>query len=70
METSIDEAMIAFSGRLGFKQYMPLKPTKWGIKVWIQAYPNNDYVNEFHHVYCDNYFTSVPLFQKLLDNQT
>ena len=23
-----------------------------------------------HHVYCDNYFTSVPLFEELLDNST
>jgi hypothetical protein len=36
-EVSIDEAMIGFSGRLGFKQYVPLKPTKRGIKVWVRA---------------------------------
>ena len=23
-----------FKGRIFFKQYMPAKPTKWGIKVW------------------------------------
>ena len=28
---TIDEAMIPFKGRLGFKQYMKDKPTKWGI---------------------------------------
>ena len=28
-EISVDEAMIPFKGRLGFKQYMKAKPTKW-----------------------------------------
>ena len=40
-ETSVDEAMIAFTGRLGFKQYVPLKLTKRGIKVWMRADPHN-----------------------------
>ncbi|XP_056020995.1 piggyBac transposable element-derived protein 4-like [Ostrea edulis] len=31
---SVDEGMIGFKGRLHFRQYMPAKPTKWGIKVW------------------------------------
>ena len=31
---AIDEAMIAYDGRVYFKQCMPQKPTKWGIKVW------------------------------------
>ena len=31
-EFSIDEAMVKFRGRLGFRQYMPAKPTKYGIK--------------------------------------
>ena len=30
---SVDEGMIAFKGRLSFRQYMPAKPTKYGIKV-------------------------------------
>jgi hypothetical protein len=46
-EVSIDEAMIGFSGRLGFKQYVPLKPTKRGIKVWVRADPPNGFVNDF-----------------------
>ena len=33
-EVSIDEAMVGFKGRLSFRQYMPAKPTKWGVKVW------------------------------------
>jgi hypothetical protein len=39
--------MIGFSGRLGFKQYVPLKPTKRGIKVWVRADPHNGYVGDF-----------------------
>ena len=33
-DLSIDEAMIGFERSIFFKQYMPAKPTKWGIKVW------------------------------------
>ena len=32
-ECSVDEAMVAFRSRLGFWQYMPAKPTKYGIKI-------------------------------------
>lgn len=101
MEASVDEAMVAYTGRLGFKQHIPLKPTKRGIKVWMRADPNNGYFNDFqvytgkegnvaekglgervvrdltreiwgkyHHIYCDNYFTSINLFQDLFDNLT
>lgn len=43
-QCTIDEAMIPFKGRLGFKQYMKDKPTKWGIKVWVLADATNGYV--------------------------
>lgn len=46
-EQSIDEAMIAYKGRLSFKQYMPAKPTRFGIKVWERADPHNGYVCQF-----------------------
>ena len=36
-----------YTGRLGFKQYVPMKPTKRGLKVWMRADPHNGYVNEF-----------------------
>ena len=38
-----NEAMIGFRGRLGWRQYMPKKPTK----VWMRADPENGYCNEF-----------------------
>ena len=44
---SIDEGMIAFKGRLSFRQYMPAKPTKYGIKVWMAADSSNGYVSNF-----------------------
>jgi len=41
---TIDEAMIPYKGRLGFKQYMKDKPTKWGIKVFTLSDATNGYV--------------------------
>ena len=40
------EGMIAFKGRL-FCQYLPAKPTKNGIKVWMAADASNSYVVNF-----------------------
>lgn len=39
--------MIGFKGRLSFRQYMPAKPTKYGIKVWMAANSSNSYVLNF-----------------------
>ena len=39
--------MIPFKGRIGFKQYMKDKPTKWGIKVFVLADATNGYVKAF-----------------------
>ena len=46
-ENSIDEAMIKFRGTLAFHQYLPAKPTKYGIKVWVRADSTNGYACEF-----------------------
>ena len=34
-EVAVDEAMIKFQGRSSLKQYIPLKPVKRGIKMWV-----------------------------------
>jgi len=46
-EVAVDEAMIKFQGRSSLKQYMPLKPTKRGIKVWVLADSHNGYFSHF-----------------------
>ena len=46
-ENAVDEGLVKFKGRLGFKQYMPLKPAKRGIKVWLRADSNTHYVSAF-----------------------
>ena len=47
MEQAIDEGMCAYKGRLKFVQYMPLKPVKRGIKVWIRCDAPEGYVQQF-----------------------
>ena len=42
---SIDEGMIAYKARLSFRQLMPAKPTKYGIKVWMAADTKKGYVS-------------------------
>ena len=44
---SIDETMIGFKGRLAWIQYVPKKPTKWGIKAWVLADSQTGYVWKF-----------------------
>jgi len=50
-QVSVDESMIGTKCRLSFIQYLPKKPVKWGIKVWVCADSNNGYVYTFD-VYC------------------
>ena len=47
-EISVDETMIGFKGRLGFIQYMPKKPTKWGMKTFVLSDAQTGYVYNWH----------------------
>ncbi|KAK7480231.1 hypothetical protein BaRGS_00028507 [Batillaria attramentaria] len=58
--------MVAFRGRLGFRQYLPAKPTMYRIKVWMQADPQNGHANEFqchlgHYYNYTNYHSIILL---------
>ena len=44
---TIDEGMLAFKGRLSFKCYLPNKPIKYGIKLYILAESDTGYVSNF-----------------------
>ena len=47
-EVSVDESMIGFKGRLGFIQYMPKKPTKWGMKAFVLSDAQTGYMYNWH----------------------
>jgi hypothetical protein len=49
-ELAVDEAMIGLKGRFILKQYLPEKPTKWGINAWGIADSSNVYLLK-----CDMY---------------
>ena len=46
-EVAVDEAMIKFQGHSSLKQYMPKKPIKRGIKVWVLGDSTNGYFSRF-----------------------
>jgi hypothetical protein len=45
---SIDEAMIKWTGRLSFKQCLPAKPIKRGIKVWMRCDADTAFLSDFN----------------------
>lgn len=47
---SVDESMVKFKGRIFFKQYMPAKPTKWGVKLFVLCDAKTGYALK-HMVY-------------------
>lgn len=57
-EVTVDKAMIKFQGPSSLKRYMPLKPIKRGIKVWVLADAHTDYFSNLS-VYCGKDSKSV-----------
>ena len=71
--TSVDEAMIAFRGRMGFRQCLPGKPTRYGIQVWMWWDSENGNCNQFD-IYTeksgDNNNTGLGLCSRVVVNLT
>lgn len=40
---TVDESLVGFRGRCPFKQYMPKKPAKYGIKIWAACDSKSSY---------------------------
>ncbi|KAL9983136.1 hypothetical protein ACROYT_G005268 [Oculina patagonica] len=59
---TVDEGLVKFNGRLSFKQYMPVKPDKFGIKVWLLADAETYYVPRLQ-VYLGKDQTNIDLFR-------
>ena len=94
-QCAVDEAMVPYKGRSSLKQYMPKKPVKRGLKVWVRADSVTGYISRYqvytgkekssekglgsrvvkeltadlhhryHHIFCDNFFSSFQLFADL-----
>lgn len=46
-EIALDESMIKYKGRIFFRQYLPAKPTKWGIKTFTLCESETGYALKF-----------------------
>ena len=66
-ELAIDESMIKFKGRIHFKQYLPSKPTRWGIKVYALCESKTGFLLKFIVYTGKNTFPRDP--QLLLSEQ-
>ncbi len=58
-EVTVDERLFAFRGRCNFKQYMPKKPAKYGIKMWTVCDAKNSYAWNMQ-VYTGKLSSGVP----------
>lgn len=68
---TIDEGMIAFKGRVSYLQYMPDKPCKRGVKVFIRCDSETGYMHRFE-IYLGKSRTVGPqgLYFDVIDNLT
>ena len=56
---SLDEGMVPWRGRLSFKQYIPSKPDKFGMKLYVLCEGNSGYISTYE-VYTGKSFDPNP----------
>lgn len=93
----VDETLLPFRGRLGFRQYIKTKRHRYGVKLFkvcsglgytynlkiyagkedtnvtpekVVLYLVDDLINKGRTLVTDNWYTSLPLAQKMLKNNT
>ena len=44
---TVDKAMITFKGHLSYIQYLPPKPIKCGVKLWMRCDSDSAYLHEY-----------------------
>ncbi|XP_046400221.1 piggyBac transposable element-derived protein 4-like [Ischnura elegans] len=66
-DVTIDEGMCAFRGRLSFKQYMPQKPSRYGIKLYMLSESDSGYIWNFD-VFCGQDNVVKDVVTRLLGN--
>ena len=47
---TVDEQLLGFRGRCPFRQYLPSKPDKYGIKLWLCADPSSCYTHNLQPI--------------------
>lgn len=50
-QIAVDESVIAFKGRVSFKQYLKGKPTPWGIKAFVLSDSTTGYLHQLRVYY-------------------
>ena len=65
---SIDEGMVKYKGRLGFKQYMPMDggQSEHSLGHCVVCDLVSDLKGKNYHIFCNNFFTSARLVEDLL----
>lgn len=69
---TIDEGMVAHKGRHTAKQYIPSKPVRWGLKVWLRCDSVSGFCHQFE-VYMGRVRgqrQSIPLGQGVVERLT
>jgi hypothetical protein len=57
---TVDEQLITFRGRSGFKVYIPSKPGKYGMKVWMLCDAETGYCMNLQPYVCENCINLQP----------